>query len=216
MIAERIAQVLEEWYNAGHVNAGGQRLEYEDFLELTNLAKSAIAQQKFQEQELLGQTFNLGDLVTEHEIEITTDKYHRNVIRIPIDIMQLPGNSGIFSITPLASDGSLVTCKPFIRMDAGSEWLFCNDQNGPFTYFTLYKDTIVLYYLDDCVKKVLVYLVSNAADANIPDDIGWEIFKQVTAQVIRTYAIPVDKRADGNPNPDEIFKTKLTSPQLNR
>lgn len=211
-----IAQVLEEVMYVGHVQTGSKRLVYEDFLQLVYLANASILSDRFRQDQLLGQDLGLGELINPYELEVKEDKYKRKVSDLPVDVIQLPGSAGIFSITPLAADGSLVQCRPIIRMPAGSEWLYCNDQDGPFSYFTNYKKQIVYYLLDDCVKKVLANIIASSEDSLIPDDIGWQVFKQVYAQIVRTYSIPVDKRMDGNPNLEEIFMTKLTSPQTVR
>lgn len=216
MTADRIADVLQEVYYSGHVTAGGQKLDREDFLQMVYLAKASILWDKYVAQELLGEMLNLNEMLQEYTLPVVVDKYNRKVALLPNDVVQLPGNAGVYSVSPLSSDNTIVTCNPIIRMMAGSEWLFCDDFGGPFAYFVPFKDKLVLYNLDACIKELAVSLIANTPDSNIPDDIGWDIWKQVYAQVVRTYAIPVDKRNDGNPNADEIFQTKLTSPQINR
>lgn len=208
-----LAQLLEEVLYVGHVQTGSKRLVYEDCLQLVYLAYASILTDRFRQDQLMGLELGLGEVLSPYELEVKPDKYNRKVSDLPVDVVHLPGNAGIFSITPLAADGSLVSCRPIIRMPAGSEWLYCNDRDGPFSYFTNYKKQIVYYLLDECVKKVLVNIIASAEDGIVPDDIAWSVFKQVYAQIIRTYSIPVDKRMDGNPNLEEIFMTKLTSPQ---
>jgi hypothetical protein len=216
MTADRIAEVIQEVYNSGHVTAGGQKLEKADFLQLIYLAQSAILAQKFQAYELQGESLNLGTMLQPYNLPIKTDKYNRKIAMIPDNVIQLPGDIGVYSVTPVTGDNSLSACTIIVRMAPGSEWLYCSGNAGPFAYFAVYGNTIVFNNLDDCIKAVLAYIVTNSETANIPNDIGWEIFKQVYAQIVRTYAISVDKRTDNNPNSDEIFMTKLTSPQINK
>lgn len=211
-----IAQVLEEVVYVGHVQTGSKRLVYEDFLQLVYLAYASLLSERFRQDQLLGNELGLGEMLNPYELDVKEDKYKRKVSDLPVDVIHLPGNAGIFSITPLAADGSLVQCRPIIRMPAGSEWLYCKDQDGPFSYFTNYKRQIVYYLLDECVKKVLANIIASSEDSIIPDDIGWQVFKAVYTQIVRTYSIPVDKRMDGNPNLEEIFMTKLTTPQTVR
>jgi hypothetical protein len=216
MTAGIIAQVLEEALYAGHVKANERKLTYEDLLQMVYMAYAWFMQKKFEDQQATPEQMSLGEMLQDFELDITEDKYKRKIAKLPVQVVHLPGNAGVFSVTPLDSEGRPVQCKTLIRTPAGSEWLYCKDAADPFAYFAQYRDYIVFYNLDECVKKVMANLVGSDEDANIPDDIGWDVFKAVYAQILRTYAIPIDKRADGNPNPDEIFLTKLTAPQPNR
>jgi hypothetical protein len=216
MTAEGLAQVLEEWVYAARPMANDQLLEYEDILQMVYMSNSYNLNKKFEKDELDNSALALGEVLNTYSLDIRTDEYGRKVADLPPDVIHLQSGAGVFSIVPLDGNGHPIQCKPFIRMAAGSEWLYCGDSSEPFSYFTYYKDLLVFYNLDSCIKKVLANVVTNSNDSTIPDDIAWDVFNQVRVVIYDMWKVPIDKRMDGNPTAEQIFQTKLTSPQVNR
>ena len=216
MNAKDVALVVQEVYNQGHVRAGEQKLQYEDFLQLVYMAKSEVLYRRYQDQQMLGLMAALNSMLTPYELPITIDKFKRKIAKIPttVQVLELPGYAGVYSVLPF-SDSGIMDCNPVIRTEPGAEWLYCGEDND-IAYFVPYATEIVFYGLPDCITTVIANLVVNTEDSTVPFDIGYAVAKSIWQQVFRTITLPVDKRSDGNPNyPDDILREKLSSPQLN-
>lgn len=212
MKASILAEVITEVYNNGHVKANGQKLEYEDFLQLVYIIKAAMVEARVLAARDRGEIPNLEDMVQRKKLPVQVDEGGRKYIMLPIDPISLPDNMGIFSVLPV-SNGSAQFCSPVIRMQPGAEWLFCRDTGGAVT-FVPYGRKIFLHGLPDCFKEGEVAYIANDEDSDINDAIAFDVARAAWREVFRNITIPVDKIADGNPNWEEIFKTRLSSPQI--
>lgn len=207
-----VAKVVEEVYYSGRIKNTARRLTYKDFQLLVSIAKASLLADLYRTEKQLGQFTSLNNFLSTYDVTIKTDKYNRRYFSLPVEVVSLPDNAGVYSFIPLI-DGSLQFCEAFIRTEAGSEWMICGDDSG-IGYFIPMKDKVLLYGGSDCLAQGQVTLIPATDDANIPDDIAFTIAKSIWQQVMGTRAFPVDKTADDNPNVDEILKTKLSSPQI--
>jgi hypothetical protein len=210
MTAEFVAHVILDVYSNGHVKEGAKRLDYEDFLQMVYMAKGELLRLRYKEDRLQGDVYNINSLLEEHILPVKMMEDGKRV-EFPGEIVDLPGGIGVYSLIPAGQYSANAFSRPLARLKAGSEWLYADESYMP--SFAPYDKYAKVYNVEDCVKKMRAVLILNSEDSVVPHDLAWGICKEVWRQVFRNITLPVDKTADNNPNVDDIFKAKLSSPQ---
>lgn len=212
MTTAKVAKVIEEVYYSGRVKAGSRRLEYADFLILVQAAKADILADLYRQEKAQGMFLSLNNFLEAFDVTIEKDNYGQRFFTLPVEVISLPDNAGVFSFIPVV-DSQLKFCDAYFRTEAGSQWMLCDDDSGQ-GYFIPLKDKVMIYGGSDCHTKGQVQLMPNTEESNIPDDISFKVARMVWRETMGTRNFPVDKQVDDNPNVDDYLKTKLSAAQI--
>jgi len=213
MTAKIVATVILEVYSNGHVKEGSKKLEYEDFLQMVHMAKGALLYDLYKLETAEGFSSTLNSMIKPYVLPIKEDEFGDKFIDIPGEVLSLPDNAGIYSITPLSEENN-ANCLQLYPSPPGSESAICRDDSGA-SYYIPYGNRVKLLNLPDWAKKVKSFLALNEENSIIPDNISFKVCQLVWREALRTITLPIDKTKDQNPNIDDMLKTKLSAAQLN-
>lgn len=213
-----VADVLNGLYNNGVIRSN-KKLDRRDFLQMCKAAKGSVLRKfYFDEKQRSDSVYHF---ITANckpgEYDIKTDIRKRKVVDFNYEkdkIMRLPDGDGILRMTAIDKDGVIDYKRNFTKAAAGSEHLYCTkeflDDTGAMIYIA-YADQIRVFG-DDSVTGVEMVAIIDNDDADITEDVVWEIINYVLLVVLRIIDKPVDQRDDSNPMVQAI-NSKISSPQ---
>lgn len=210
-----IAAAIEEIYNNGRVVTSDEKLQYEDFLQMSLLAFGDIASIQYYKELRAG---NQAGYFSQSIQRIVCDiKKSENGIPpfIKLDAYSLlPYSGGIIAVYPVTEESVRDPENDYTKMPPGSESLYGKpkilDDLG-LRFFVCKGENLELFGGDNCGKVYVEYLPIGE-ESTVTLEIGWIIIKEVLKVVMPEKVLPADTHEDNDPN-IATYKQRLDQPQ---
>lgn len=128
--------------------------------------------------------------------------------------ISLPMNMHLFRIEAVTGAGC--SCGTITFVKPGEDFFYRGPEFSSFPYAVPIGDGIDLYHVPNCIKKGSVLGVSDADDVNIPEDLGFDVLKNILPLLLDIKKYPQKTIDDyGNALQEMIKDQKLNvvSPQ---
>lgn len=128
--------------------------------------------------------------------------------------ISLPMNMHLFRIEPITGGGC--SCRGISFVMPGEDYFYRGPEFANYPYAVGIGDGVDTYHIPNCIKKVSILGVSDDPDVNVPQDIGWDVLRQVLSLILDVKKYPTKTIDDyGNALQELIKDQKLNvvSPQ---
>lgn len=96
--------------------------------------------------------------------------------------ISLPQNMHLFRIEAITGAGCYCSTITFVM--PGEDYFYRGAEFASFPYAVAIGDGVDTYHIPNCIKKVTILGVSDDPDVNIPQDIAWDVLRQVLALIL--------------------------------
>lgn len=210
----KISDVLLNLYNNGRVKVTDMTLDARDMQEYAQMAYANIMRQLWlalQKKEIDEENYFFSSILDVKTFDVSkwNGKQPRHIDLSGVPIIRLPQNTHIFEVTPRSGGQCEVDEKPLVPVQPGEEKFYTGPDYSGFQFASVRGDRVLLYNLPECIEKVDVTATYVQTDSEIPDDIAWDVVKEILKTVFGVREFGMNKVDDNSNKLSEELKQRL-------